>query len=118
MSGQEEDVSFEDWLRFIFDHPVTDPKWHWEENAPYLEVPPELTVAHITRAFESPRRFLGGYSDAQLNQALWFLIYPACSSYAFAVLDQRRSPGPSGRGASIPQELVRYALAARESRVA
>lgn len=24
---------YEEWISFIFDHPVTDPEWHWASDA-------------------------------------------------------------------------------------
>jgi hypothetical protein len=39
----------------------------------------------MTRLFEHPVDSLAPYSDAQINQGLWFMISNACSSHMFAL---------------------------------
>jgi hypothetical protein len=35
MGRQIGDLSFEDWITSVFDHPVTDPAWHWDIGRDY-----------------------------------------------------------------------------------
>ena len=83
------DLSFEDWITYVFDHPVTDPAWHWDIGRDYWDElgQPAITVAYLTRAFEGAHTVLAPFSDAQLNQGLWFLASNSCSNHMFALLD-------------------------------
>ena len=42
----------------------------------------------MTRLFEHAHDLLQPYSDAQLNQGLWFIASNACSNHIFALLDR------------------------------
>jgi hypothetical protein len=65
--------SFEEWLRFVFDHPVADPAWNL---APDIEIvsDPRSEVGFATRLFQDPVRSLRAYSREQVNQGLWLLL--------------------------------------------
>lgn len=82
-------LTFEQWLRFVFDHPVEDSRleWYWDSEAPWWDGPAAETVDFLTRAFESSTELFQPYSDAQLNQGLWFLASNACSNHMFALVD-------------------------------
>ncbi len=67
-------LSFDAWVRHLFDHPVTEPAWHWDEDADSAELPPQLVVAYATELFQHAGNLLASYTDAQANQGLWFLI--------------------------------------------
>ena len=77
-----DDTAFADWLRKVFDHPVQDPEWYWDENTDTSEPAPEATVAFLTRLFEDPEPVLAPYTDAQINQGLWYLASHSCSNHA------------------------------------
>jgi hypothetical protein len=75
--------TFEEWVRFLFDHKPAQPgedKWYftneidewysrWDE-----EIDPQTTVHYITRLFENIAEISKPFSDAQLNEGLWYLI--------------------------------------------
>ena len=42
----------------------------------------------LTQAFEGSPQVFQPYTDAQLNQGLWFLASNACSNHMFALLDE------------------------------
>jgi len=74
--GQElTDLSFEEWVKYLFDHPVTDPEWYWEMNIDWWSESesPAITVSFMTQLFENAGTILAPYSDAQINQALWYI---------------------------------------------
>jgi len=75
-------ASFEDWVRWVFDHPVTKPEWHWKDSLPRPRAEEALT--YMTKLFEDPERHLHAYSDAQLNQGLWFLTSNSHSEHIYA----------------------------------
>jgi hypothetical protein len=83
------DLTFEEWVLFVFDRPVDDSRleWYWDLEADWWEGPAALTVQYLTRAFENAESLLEPYSDSQLNQGLWYLASNACSSHMFALMD-------------------------------
>ena len=83
-------LSFDEWLAFVFDHPVAGQQreWYWEPEAGWWDGPSGLTVEYLTRAFENAATLFEPYSDGQLNQGLWYLASNACSNHMFALLDQ------------------------------
>ena len=89
-----DNVTLQDWIAHVFDHPVTDPVWHWARDAPDLDPIPELTAQFIAETFERAGDLLTRFSDAQLNQALYYLISAGTSDYMFA-LTNTRVPWPS-----------------------
>lgn len=74
-------LNFEQWVVHIFDHPVTDPAWHWDMNADWWSSSPEEQVHYLKRLFESAGEILKTYSDGQINQALWYLVGSAAGDY-------------------------------------
>lgn len=82
-------ITFEQWLSHVFDHPLSGsgPEWYFEPGADWWDGPPADTVAFMTRAFENAAALFQPYSDALLNQGLWYLASNACSNHMFALLD-------------------------------
>ena len=78
-------LSFEEWLKLIFDHPVGGPQWYFDVEAPFWDAPAEITVDYITKFFASPIPFLKDYTDEQLNQGFWYLVSNGCSDMMFAL---------------------------------
>lgn len=79
MSKVLTDLSFDEWMRHIFDHPVANPAWHWDEEADYAELKPQRVVIYATELFQHAGLLLAPYSDAQVNQGLWFLLLEGAS---------------------------------------
>lgn len=79
--------SLAEWIGYVFDHPVTDPAWHWVADAPEWEGPPALVATHIAETFGDSGRLLSRFSDEQLNQAFWFLVSNTCSEFMYALVD-------------------------------
>jgi hypothetical protein len=81
-------ATFEQWLQFVFNNPVREHEWYWDEDFDSrwesLELTDALIVQNITRLFLEPA-VLSSYSLDQVEQGLWFLIgksSPRCSSEA------------------------------------
>jgi hypothetical protein len=94
-----EPVSRSQWLTHVFDHPVTDPAWHFSIDSPSLDPGPTRVAELIAETFEEGGTLLRPFSDAQLNQAFWFLVNSGNSDYMFCLLDH-----------SVPWPLRRRAL--------
>ena len=74
-------LSFADWVYFIFDHPAEGPQWYWADDAPFWNGPSALTAEYVSRIFEEPWPALEGYSDAELNMGLNYLISPGLGEH-------------------------------------
>jgi hypothetical protein len=86
MSKVLTDLSFDEWLGHLFDHPVANPPWYWEADRDTAELAPQQVVAYATLLFEAAGELLAPYSDAQANEGLWFLI-GECTSPLYALTD-------------------------------
>ena len=64
------DLSFEEWVIFVLDHPVDDSRleWYWNEDADWWDRPAALTVDYLTRVFENAESVFASYSDSQLKR--------------------------------------------------
>jgi hypothetical protein len=81
-------ATFEQWLEFVFNNPVREHEWYWDEDFgsrwAALELTDALIVQYMTRLFLEPE-VLRSYSLDQVEQGLWFLVgesSPGCSSKA------------------------------------
>jgi hypothetical protein len=90
MGKQLTDLTFEQWLDHVFDHPVEPQKleWYWDSQRDWWEEDSPETVQFMTQTFENAAVVLEPYSDAQLNQGLWFLASNACSNHMFALMNE------------------------------
>lgn len=86
-------ATFEEWIEAVFDHPVGEPEWYWNEDFDSqwesLGMSDALTVSYLTRVFQGSA-LLKKYSLEQVAQAIWFLIgdaSPAGSSYTLVKAD-------------------------------
>lgn len=88
-----DDISYERWMRHVFDHPVLKDAWWWhDEESEYYELwneeaDPERTLEFLTRLFREPDELLGVYSAAQIDQGLNLLVSPSCGNYMFCLLE-------------------------------
>ena len=92
-------VGLAEWVAYVFDREVSDPAWHFDLNAPLLEISPTRAAELISETFEHAGELLRPFSDAQLNQAFWFLVSSGNSDYMFCLSDT-----------SVPWALRRRAL--------
>ncbi|MCH7944798.1 MAG: hypothetical protein IIC73_02110 [Armatimonadetes bacterium] len=75
------DLNFEEWIVHTFDRPVPEKKkWYVYDDggdgvgADEAELEPATVLEYTTRLFRDCGSLLEPYSDAQLNQALWYLV--------------------------------------------
>jgi len=86
-------ATFDQWLNAVFEHPVRDPEWYWDENFEAywdgLGLSDVLTVEYMTRLLLGPEQ-LKRYSLSQVAQGVWFLIgesSPGRSAYTLLNYD-------------------------------
>jgi hypothetical protein len=90
MTQLPNNISFEEWVKYVFDHPVLERAWHWDIDAEWWNeaAKPSVTLAYLTRLFENGGEILAAYSDAQINQGLWFLVNNSCSNHMVALINE------------------------------
>jgi hypothetical protein len=67
--------SFDDWLIFAFDHPISTPStaWYWDDEWDW-EAEPEHILKYSIKLFTNPQVLLEKFSYEQINQGFWFLL--------------------------------------------
>lgn len=85
-------VTFEEWIAYVFDHPVREAclaAWYHDLSSDYWKESsqPEVTLAYLTRVFEEANTVLLSFSPAQINQGFWFLASNSCSDHMFVLLN-------------------------------
>ena len=74
MDNRLTDLSFEDWILFIFCWPADESDWsagnQWQSDE-WWEAPKAVVVEYLTRLFEHPVASLADYSDREIAQGLW-----------------------------------------------
>lgn len=65
------EISFEEWVSFIFDHRESDTDWVIEADAPHVS--PSDQLNYLVQLFENAESLLAPYSDAQVNNGLWVI---------------------------------------------
>jgi hypothetical protein len=81
--------SLADWIAHVFDHPVSDPAWHWSLDAPAWEGDSQHSATFIADTFERSGELLARFSDEQLNQGFWYLVSSSCSEFMFALVEPK-----------------------------
>jgi hypothetical protein len=91
MAKLPDDLPFDRWVEYAFDHPVLTPPWYrreprddWNEWAD-----PVRTAAHLRRLFEGLPDPLARWSDPQIGEGLRFLTWREASDHVLATLDPR-----------------------------
>jgi hypothetical protein len=89
VASQLTDLSFGDWILFVFCWPEAASgipgyghQWLTEE---YWAGPPAVTVNYLTRLFEHPAQVLSDFSDGEIAQGLWDIL--GDSEYATTLAD-------------------------------
>jgi hypothetical protein len=69
-------VSYEDWLAFIFDHPVArvgEKEWYFQADLE-LQADPARQVAFLARLFRAPEALDERFPPGQVEQGFWFMF--------------------------------------------
>lgn len=78
---------YAEWIDFVFDHEVTSPQWYFSLNAPEFPITPEETTDLLALTFGRAGTDLIRFTDAQVNQGIWFLASATSSDFLFALKD-------------------------------
>jgi hypothetical protein len=82
--------SFDQWLKYVFDHPDDDRDWHFHiDDADWWDyrVAPAFTLDCLIQLFENTQTTTSAYSDAQIAHALWFIGSSSSSGYMETLFD-------------------------------
>ena len=71
-------LSFEQFVDLVFNHPVTDPAWHWADDFDYDFDDGVNTIKHLTTLFREPEFLFEAYSLDQLEQGFYFITLLLC----------------------------------------
>ena len=74
MSKVPTNVSFKEWVRCVFDHPVEREAWYWAVDSEAFELNPVRLVAHSSRLFAESASALAEFTNEQIDQGFWFLV--------------------------------------------
>lgn len=76
---------YQEWIKRVFDHPVTDPEWYLAETHEEFACTDEDAVILIEQTFTHAGTDLASFSDAQVDHGLWYLVGAAGSQPASAL---------------------------------
>lgn len=83
------DITFEEWIKFIFDHPENEGKWYnrvdrdeWNTRAR-----PLLSVKYMTTLFANAGTVLSQFSNLQLQHGLWFIADVSTSDHTVVLFN-------------------------------
>jgi hypothetical protein len=100
-------VGYDDWLAFVFDHPVApagEKEWYFQAD---LEVEADAgrQVAYLGRLFLEPEVVAGRYTPDQIEQGFWFLFGGGCGEWFRGLLWGPSLPWETRRGCieALPQ---------------
>ena len=79
-------ISFEEWVRHVFDHPVKETAWYWQEES--VELASAQFISFATKLFRYSQSLLGHFSDAQVNDGLYLLLSNTPGNQIYAVKDE------------------------------
>jgi hypothetical protein len=86
-----DDLPFEGWVNYVFDHPEVEPKWWWKEletaNYQYWNesANPAKTLDYLTRLFSNPSFLPDRFSRRQIDAGLNFLVSNSCSDHMYVL---------------------------------
>lgn len=83
----EDGAQFEAWVAYLFDHPEADRDWHFEDDAPFMDLGAEREAELIARMFETSPESLARFSDVQIDNGLWYLLQPHTSGHMECLVD-------------------------------
>ncbi|MGH7740032.1 MAG: hypothetical protein ACREL1_07785 [bacterium] len=78
MAYNLDNLSFGEWIKFIFDHPSKGTKdekaWYWLDEWKSEFKNNSLQIEYLTKLFEKPEILKNVHTREQIDQGLWFLM--------------------------------------------
>src|SRR5262245_14931685 len=106
MPMSQANLSYYDWIDYVFDHavPFYEQAWYFNGDEDWWVPPPNLAVEYLTRLFENPEPLTDQFADSQIAQGLNYLISSSAGSYCRFLID-----------ASVPVEARTTGVAAMQT---
>lgn len=84
------DLSYDDWLGYVFDHavPFYEQAWYVEPGADWWNPRPDLAIAYLTRLFQNPEPLVGQFAESQIGQGLYYLVDNGAGAYCRFLTDE------------------------------
>jgi hypothetical protein len=78
---------YQEWLTHVFDHEIQThlPQWHFADDAPKFIASPAEIADLFALTFLNAGKDLVKYSDAQVNQGIWYAVSPECLDFIHAL---------------------------------
>ena len=77
---------YREWVTHVFDHEVKNPQWYfYDDNAPKFETSSVEIAELIGQTFLRAGKDLTEYTDAQVDQGIWYLVSSSGSDFMFAL---------------------------------
>lgn len=77
MSLNLNNYSFDEWIEFVFNHPIASENadaWYWDDDWEWEAEEAEHIIKYCIRLFRNPNFLLEKFSSEQINQGFWFLL--------------------------------------------
>lgn len=105
--------AYDQWLTHVFAHDVTTPQWHFTDTYTPFDGTDADYAELLTLTFTRSGTDLARYSDAQVDQGLWYLASPSSSDYLFALRNGQAPLAQKLQGIHSILHLYRDCFAAR-----
>lgn len=76
MSLKLNNYSFDEWIEFVFNHPVPSENadvWYWKDEWRW-EADAEHIIKYCIKLFRNPNFLLEKFSPEQINKGFWFIL--------------------------------------------
>ncbi|MEI8280992.1 MAG: hypothetical protein WCG75_01170 [Armatimonadota bacterium] len=86
-----DDLTYDEWVIFIFDHPILEPNWWWwDADSPNFkfwdeEADPARTLSFLTKLFQESGQLLLRFTDWQIDQGLNYIVSNSCSNHMYSL---------------------------------
>jgi hypothetical protein len=89
MSMPAADLSYTDWIDYVFDHavPFYEQAWYFESGEDWWNPQPEQAIDYLTRLFEKPEPLVEQFADNQIGQGLYYLVDNGAGAYCRFLID-------------------------------
>jgi hypothetical protein len=74
-------LSFDKWIDYIFNREVTTPEWYWDKNFAPMKINSNIAILFLVKLFSESASILKRFSNAQVNQGIWYILTPGASGY-------------------------------------
>ncbi|WP_119304488.1 hypothetical protein [Dongia deserti] len=83
------DLSYEDWIDYVFGHavPFSEQAWYFNADEDWWDPEPAQAVAYMTQLFETPEPLAEQFADSQIGQGLYYLVDNGAGAYCRFLTD-------------------------------